>query len=87
LLAVLAVAWNCVASYGIGVAWYALLMLPTSVAMIGLRVRQRRMLFAGLLTASDGAAGKCCQNRALGRAADRVCFFLGAAVLAKGPAA
>jgi len=57
LLAVLAVGWTALRAYGIGAAWYALLMLPTSVAMIGFsRAASPDMLFAGLLTAAMAVA-------------------------------
>jgi 4-amino-4-deoxy-L-arabinose transferase-like glycosyltransferase len=89
LLAVLAVAWTALRSYGVGAAWYALLMLPTSVAMIGFaRAASPDMLFAGLLTAAMAIAMETLQKpqpAPLLRAAFG--FFLGAAVLAKGPAA
>jgi 4-amino-4-deoxy-L-arabinose transferase-like glycosyltransferase len=89
LLAVLAVAWTALRSYGIGAAWYALLMLPTSVAMIGFaRAATPDMLFAGLLTAAMAAAIEILQKPRPGPVL-RIAFgfFLGAAVLAKGPAA
>jgi len=89
LLAVLAAAWTALRSCGIGAAWYALLMLPTSVAMIGFaRAATPDMLFAGLLTAAMAAAGEMLQKSRPGPAL-RIAFgfFLGAAVLAKGPAA
>ena len=89
LLAVLAAAWTALRSYGIGAAWYALLMLPTSVAMIGFaRAATPDMLFAGLLTAAMAAAGEMLQKSRPGPVL-RIAFgfFLGAAVLAKGPAA
>jgi 4-amino-4-deoxy-L-arabinose transferase-like glycosyltransferase len=88
LLAVLAVAWTAIRSYGIGAAWYALLMLPTSVAMSGFaRAATPDMLFAGLLTAAMAVAGEMLQKSRPGPLL-RVAFgfFLGAAVLAKGPA-
>ena len=89
LLAVLAVAWTALRSYGIGAAWYTLLMLPTSVAMIGFaRAATPDMLFAGLLTAAMAVASDMLQKQRPGTAL-RIAFgfFLGAAVLAKGPAA
>jgi 4-amino-4-deoxy-L-arabinose transferase-like glycosyltransferase len=89
LLAVLAVTWTALRSYGLGTAWYALLMLPTSLAMIGFsRAASPDMLFAGLLTAAMGVAYEMLQKprpRPLLRIAFG--FSLGAAVLAKGPAA
>jgi 4-amino-4-deoxy-L-arabinose transferase-like glycosyltransferase len=89
LLAVLAVAWTALRSYGVGAAWYALLMLPTSVAMIGFsRAATPDMLFAGTLTAAMAIAAEMLQKSRPGPAL-RIAFgfFLGAAVLAKGPAA
>jgi 4-amino-4-deoxy-L-arabinose transferase-like glycosyltransferase len=89
LLAVLAIAWTALRSYGIGAAWYALLMLPTSVAMIGFaRAASPDMLFTGLLTAAMAVASEMLQKPRPGPIL-RVAFgfFLGAAVVAKGPAA
>jgi 4-amino-4-deoxy-L-arabinose transferase-like glycosyltransferase len=89
LLAVVAVAWTALRIYGIGAAWYTLLMLPTSVAMIGFaRAASPDMLFAGLLTATMAVAVEMLQKPRPGSIL-RVAFgfFLGAAVLAKGPAA
>lgn len=89
LLAVVAVAWTALRSYGIGAAWYSLLMLPTSVAMIGFsRAASPDMLFAGLLTAAMAVAVEMLQKPRPGPVL-RIAFgfFLGAAVLAKGPAA
>jgi 4-amino-4-deoxy-L-arabinose transferase-like glycosyltransferase len=89
LLAVVAVAWTALRSYGVGAAWYSILMLPTSVAMIGFsRSASPDMLFAGTLTAAMAVACEMLQKARPGpilRAAFG--FFLGAAVLAKGPAA
>jgi 4-amino-4-deoxy-L-arabinose transferase-like glycosyltransferase len=89
LLAVVAVAWTALRSYGVSTAWYSLLMLPTSVAMIGFsRAASPDMLFAGLLTAAMAVASEMLQKSRPGPLL-RVAFgfFLGAAVLAKGPAA
>jgi 4-amino-4-deoxy-L-arabinose transferase-like glycosyltransferase len=89
LLAVLAVGWTALRSYGVGTAWFALLMLPTSVAMIGFsRSAGPDMLFAGLLTAAMAVAYEMLQKTRPGPIL-RVAFgfFLGATVLAKGPAA
>jgi 4-amino-4-deoxy-L-arabinose transferase-like glycosyltransferase len=89
LLAAVAIAWTALRSYGLGAAWYSLLMLPTSVAMIGFsRAAGPDMLFAGMITAAMAAAVEMLQTQrpsALLRIAFG--FFLGAAVLAKGPAA
>ena len=89
LLAVLAVAWTALRSYSVGAAWYSLLMLPTSVAMIGFsRAASPDMLFAGMLTAAMAVAFEMLQKTSPGPIL-RIAFgfFLGAAVLAKGPAA
>jgi 4-amino-4-deoxy-L-arabinose transferase-like glycosyltransferase len=89
LLAVAAIKWTALRCYGLGTAWYALLMLPTSVAMIGFsRAAAPDMLFAGLLTAAMAVACEMLQKPRPG-SIQRIAFgfFLGAAVLAKGPAA
>jgi 4-amino-4-deoxy-L-arabinose transferase-like glycosyltransferase len=89
LLAVLAVAWTALRSYGVRVAWFSLLILPTSVAMIGFsRAASPDMLFTGLLTAAMAVAAEILQKPRPGPIL-RVAFgfLLGAAVLAKGPAA
>jgi 4-amino-4-deoxy-L-arabinose transferase-like glycosyltransferase len=89
LLAVAAAAWAALRSYGLGAAWYTLLMLPTSVAMIGFsRAAGPDMLFAGLLTAAMAVAAEMLQRDKPGPILQIAFgFFLGAAVLAKGPAA
>jgi 4-amino-4-deoxy-L-arabinose transferase-like glycosyltransferase len=89
LLAVVAVAWTALRSYGVGAARYSLLMLSTSVGMIGFsRAAGPDMLFAGLLTAAMAVASEMLQKPRPGPI-QRIAFgfFLGAAVLAKGPAA
>jgi 4-amino-4-deoxy-L-arabinose transferase-like glycosyltransferase len=89
LLAVVAVAWTALRSYGVGAAWYTLLMLPTCAAMIGFsRAAGPDMLFAALLTAAMAVCSEILQKPRPGPPL-RVAFgfFLGAAVLAKGPAA
>jgi 4-amino-4-deoxy-L-arabinose transferase-like glycosyltransferase len=89
LLAAAAIKWTALRSYGLGTAWYSLLMLPTSVAMIGFsRAAGPDMLFAGLLTAAMAVACEMLQKPRPGPIL-RIAFgfFLGAAVLAKGPAA
>ncbi len=88
-LAVTATAWVALRSYGVATAWFVLLMLPTSVAMIGFsRAAGPDMLFAGLLTVALAIAYEMLQKPSPGPAL-RIAFgfFLGAAVLAKGPAA
>ncbi len=89
LLAVAAAAWAALRSYGIGASWYTLLMLPTSVAMIGFsRAAGPDMLFACLLTAAMAVAIEILQRDKPGPILQIAFgFFLGAAVLAKGPAA
>jgi 4-amino-4-deoxy-L-arabinose transferase-like glycosyltransferase len=89
LLAVVCVAWTALRSFGVRAAWFSLLMLPTSVAMIGFsRAASPDMLFAGLLTAAMAVAVEILQKPRPG-AGLRIAFgfFLGAAMLAKGPAA
>jgi 4-amino-4-deoxy-L-arabinose transferase-like glycosyltransferase len=89
LLAVAAIKWTALRSYGLGTTWYSLLMLPMSVAMIGFsRAASPDMLFAGLLTAAMAVACEMLQKPRPGPIL-RVAFgfFLGGAVLAKGPAA
>jgi 4-amino-4-deoxy-L-arabinose transferase-like glycosyltransferase len=89
LLAVVAIKWTALRSYGVGTAWYSLLMLPTSVAMIGFsRAASPDMLFAGLLTAAMAVASEMLQRPRPGPSL-RIAFglLLGGAVLAKGPAA
>jgi 4-amino-4-deoxy-L-arabinose transferase-like glycosyltransferase len=89
LLAVAAIKWAALRSYGLGAAWFSLLMLPASVAMIGFsRAAGPDMLFAGLLTAAMAVACEMLQKPRPGPIL-RIAFgfFLGAAVLAKGPAA
>ena len=89
LIAVVAVAWTALRSYGVGAAWYALLMLPTTVAMIGFsRAATPDMLFAGMLTAAMAIAAEMLRKSRPGPVLQIAFgFFLGAAVLAKGPAA
>ena len=89
LLAVVSIKWTAVRSYGVGTAWYAILLLPTSAAMIGFsRAASPDMLFAGLITAAMAIAAEMLQKPRPGPVL-RIAFgfFLGAAVLAKGPAA
>jgi 4-amino-4-deoxy-L-arabinose transferase-like glycosyltransferase len=89
LLAVTAIKWASLRSYGLATAWFALLMLPASVAMIGFsRAASPDMLFAGLLTATMAVACEMLQKPRPGPVLQVLFgFFLGAAVLAKGPAA
>lgn len=89
LLATIAISWTALRAYGIAAAWFSLLMMPTSVAIIAFsRAASPDMLFAGFLTAAMAVASEMLQKPRPG-AVLRVAFgfFLGAAVLAKGPAA
>ncbi len=89
LLAVLAAAWTAVRCYGIRACWYVLLMLPASVALIGFaRAASPDMLFGGTLTAAAAVACAMLQKARPGPYL-RIAFgvLLGAAALAKGPAA
>jgi len=89
LVAIVAVKWTALRSYGLGAAWYSLLMLPASVAIIGFsRAAGPDMLFAGLITAAMAVGSEMLQTSRPGTV-QRIAFgfFLGAAVLAKGPAA
>jgi 4-amino-4-deoxy-L-arabinose transferase-like glycosyltransferase len=89
LLAVIAVSWTALRSYGIAAAWLSLLILPTSVAIIAFaRAASPDMLFAGFLTIAMAVASEMLQKPRPGNVL-RIAFgfFLGAAVLAKGPAA
>ncbi len=89
LLALIAVKWAAIRSYGVETAWHTILLLPTSVAMIGFsRAAGPDMLFAGLLAAAMAIALEMLQVQRPGLALQAAFgFFLGAAVLAKGPAA
>ena len=89
LLAIVAVKWTALRSYGLGAAWFSLIMLPASVAIIGFsRAAGPDMLFAGLIIAAMAVGSEMLQTSRPG-IAQRISFgfFLGAAVLAKGPAA
>ena len=89
LLAVMAIAWTALRSYGIAACWFSVLMLPTSVAIMAFsRAASPDMLFAGFLTAAMAVASEMLQKPRPGVVL-RITFgfFLGAAVLAKGPAA
>jgi 4-amino-4-deoxy-L-arabinose transferase-like glycosyltransferase len=89
LLAVLAIGWTALRVYGVEAAYFSLLMLPTSVAFVGFsRAASTDMLFSGLLAATLAVAMEILMSKRPG-AFVRIAFgfFLGAAVLAKGPAA
>ena len=98
LLGTLAVGWLGWRVYGTATARWVLILLPTSIGMIGFsHAAATDMAFAGMLTIAMVCAAVC-----LGLTRDEhtpilprtpwlalilFCFFLGLAVLAKGPAA
>ena len=89
LLATAAMTWAALRSYGLDAAWLTLLMLPTTLATIGFaRAATPDMLFSALLVAAGASAAEMLAKKRSGGLA-RVAFgiFLGAATLAKGPAA
>jgi 4-amino-4-deoxy-L-arabinose transferase-like glycosyltransferase len=89
LLATGAVAWAALRAYGLDAAWLTLLMMPATVATVGFaRAATPDMLFSALLAAAAVSAAEILEKRRAGTAA-RLAFgaFLGAATLAKGPAA
>jgi 4-amino-4-deoxy-L-arabinose transferase-like glycosyltransferase len=89
LLAVLVTGWAALRAYGLDAARLTLLILPTSVALIGFaRAAAPDMLFSALLAAAAVAAAEMLEKPRAGPIA-RVAFgaLLGAATLAKGPAA
>ncbi len=89
LLATLAAARAALRSYGLDAAWLALLLMPTTVASIGLgRAATPDMLFSALLMAAAVCAAEILEKRRPG-AISRLIFgvLLGLATLAKGPAA
>jgi 4-amino-4-deoxy-L-arabinose transferase-like glycosyltransferase len=89
LLATAAMTWTALRSYGLDAAWLTLLMLPTTFATIGFaRAATPDMLFSALLVAAAASAAEMLAQKrfeGLGRLAFGI--FLGAATLAKGPAA
>ena len=93
LLATLAMAWAAWRRYGRTATWAVLLIFPTCVGAIGFaRAATPDMLFSAMLTAAMIAAYSLVEkdpDRAAPRRLARVAFgvFLGAAALAKGPAA
>ena len=93
LLATLTMAWAAWRRYGRTATWAVLLIFPTCVGAIGFaRAATPDMLFSAMLTAAMIAAYSLVENdldRAAPRRLARVAFgvFLGAAALAKGPAA
>ena len=89
LLATTVMAWAALRSYGLDAAWLALVMLPTTVVTIGLaRAATPDMLFSALLAAAAVSAAEMLEKKQSGQLA-RLAFgvSLGAATLAKGPAA
>ncbi len=89
LLATLAMAWAALRSYGRGAATFTVLLLPTTIAAIAFsRAGTPDMLFAGLLAAAATTAAEILEQPRAARAA-QIIFgaSLGAATLAKGPAA
>ena len=89
VLASLAAAWAALRAYGLDAARLTLLMLPVTVGLIGFsHSASGDMLFAALLTATAAVAAEALQKKQPGMLS-RTCFgfLLGAATLAKGPAA
>ncbi len=89
LLATAAMAWAALRSYGLDAAWLTMLMLPTTLATIGFaRAATPDMLFGAFLVAASVSAAEMLSKTRSGLGA-RLTFgiFLGAATLAKGPAA
>ena len=89
VLATFAAAWAALRAYGIDAARLTLLMLPVTVALIGFsHAAASDMLFGGLLAAAAGAAAEMLQRPRAGTLSSfALGFLLGAATLAKGPAA
>jgi 4-amino-4-deoxy-L-arabinose transferase-like glycosyltransferase len=89
VLATLAASWAALRAYGLDAARLTLLLLPVSVGLIGFsHSASGDMLFAALLTAAAAVAAEMLQQKRTGTLS-RISFgfLLGAAVLAKGPAA
>jgi 4-amino-4-deoxy-L-arabinose transferase-like glycosyltransferase len=89
VFATVAMAWAALRSYGLDAAWLTLLMLPTTLATIGFaRAATPDMLFSAFLVAASVSAAEMLAKKRAGVMA-RLLFgiFLGAATLAKGPAA
>ncbi len=89
LLATAAMTWAALRSYGLDAAWLTLLMLPATLASIGFaRAATPDMLFSALLAAAAASAAEMlAKKRSAAVARASFGFFLGAATLAKGPAA
>jgi 4-amino-4-deoxy-L-arabinose transferase-like glycosyltransferase len=89
VLATLAIAWAARRAYGPYAAQLCLLMMPSTIAAIAFaRAATPDMLFAALLAAAAVAAAAMLEKTNATNSA-RIAFgaFLGAATLAKGPAA
>jgi len=89
VLATLAAAWAALRAYGLDAARLTLFMLPATIGMIGFsHSAAGDMLFTALLAATAAAAAEILQAKRPGLPS-RIAFgaLLGAAVLAKGPAA
>jgi len=89
LLATVAIGWAALRAYGLDAAWLALIMLPATLASIGFsRAATTDMLFSALVTAAAVSAAEMLEKPRMGLVA-KIVFgvFLGAATLAKGPAA
>ncbi len=89
LLATLAMAWVGLRAYGRDTALLVMLLLPTSIAMIAFaRAATPDMLFSALLAASAAVAAAILEKSRASLTL-QIAFgaFLGAATLAKGPAA
>lgn len=89
VLATLAAAWATLRAYGLDAARLTLLMLPATVALVGFsHAAAPDMLFSGFLAAAAVAAAEMLQKPRAGMLS-RIAFgvLLGAATLAKGPAA
>jgi 4-amino-4-deoxy-L-arabinose transferase-like glycosyltransferase len=89
LLATLAAAWAALRAWGLGAAQLTLLMLPVTIGLIGFsHAASADMLFAALLAATAALAAEMLQKKRAGTPSKILFgFFLGAATLAKGPAA
>lgn len=89
ILATLAAAWAALRAWGLDAARLTLLMLPVTIGLIGFsHSAAADMPFAALLIAAAAVAAEMLQKKSPGTLLRIVFgFFLGAATLAKGPAA
>ena len=89
VLATLAAAWAALRACGLDAATFTLLMLPVTIGLIGFsHSAAPDMLFAALLAATAAAAAEMLQSKRPGMPSKIAFgFLLGAATLAKGPAA